>query len=190
MERRLHATDSSRQARRCVRWPRQTEILEATAFWQATADRRNRRTLRRRNRGTRGSSQRRTARGRREHPSVRRDSLQVAGLIRDSASRIGGIGFHEELSEHMLRRGGGLISRPRPLIAPWSVVHTDTCRSYMRFHREKSHPEYSHLKLWHTCVRRSKKKDKKTGKMLPVQFTVRKKIKVKTGAIAWRKGGT
>ena len=47
-----------------------------------------------------------------------------------------------------------------------------------------------HLNVWHTCVRHMRKKDKKTNTMLPVQFTIRKKIKTKSGAIAWRKGGT
>ena len=48
---------------------------------------------------------------------------------------------------------------------------------------------YRQFGYWHTWVRHSRKKDPKTGEWLPVQFTVRKKIKLKSGEVAWRKGG-
>ena len=32
----------------------------------------------------------------------------------------------------MLRRGNGRIQRPRPLIAPWSIVHSDTCEAAVK----------------------------------------------------------
>ena len=92
-----------------------------------------------------------------------------------------------EVELHVLNRTGSGTSRP--LFASWSIVHSDTAKSYDILHREKGDPKYKHLRLWHTRVRHSRKKGP-NGHMLPVQFCVRKKVKLRSGATSLRKGGT
>ena len=97
-----------------------------------------------------------------------------------------------EVAHHFLRAWlRDLGHEPRPLLARWSVLHTDGADAYRKLHRETGMLEkYGAFHWWHTWVRHSKKKCKETGVMLPVQFAVRKMIKLKNGRIAWRKGGT
>ena len=94
-----------------------------------------------------------------------------------------------ELHHHVLQRGheGGYVSRP--LIAHGSVMHTDTASTYMQLHRQTGKDWYRKLGVWVTQVRHSRKKDDK-GNWLPVQFCVRKRVKLLSGEWVWRKGGT
>ena len=89
-----------------------------------------------------------------------------------------------ELEQHMLHRPSG-----RSLLAPWSVLHTDGARVYMKLRRSGGSPIYRKLRLSHTFVRHSRKKNKE-GKLMPVQFVVLRRIKRRDGQYEWRKGGT
>jgi hypothetical protein len=104
----------------------------------------------------------------------------------------GGKITEEEVGHHFLRAWlRDLGHEPKPLLARWSVLHTDGADAYRKLHRETGILEkYGTFKWWHTWVRHSKKKCKDTGVMLPVQFTVRKCVKLKDGSPTWRKGGT
>jgi len=127
--------------------------------------------------------------------AVRRgSSLNYWGELDDRVTKAGQGGGgkinHAEVRFNVLARTANDGRVSRPLFAPWSVVHSDSADAYDRLHRETGAEEFRHLNLWHTKVRHSKKKDKNTGAVLPVQYVVRKKIKLKSGEIAWRKGGT
>jgi hypothetical protein len=111
--------------------------------------------------------------------------------LADNTKGGGGKISDREVEEQVLRtnlRQLGYV--PRPLLAPWGVWHTDGAQAYRALHRETGTDTYRALGYWHTWVRHSRKKNPETGKMMPVQFCVRKKIKVKNGATEWRKGGT
>lgn len=95
----------------------------------------------------------------------------------------------EEVKYHVLERGSEHGYSARPLFHPWSVLHTDMSSEYLKLHRLTGLERYRRLKLWHTFVRHSRKKNAE-GVWMPVQFTVRKRITVKSGAVDWRKGGT
>ena len=101
-----------------------------------------------------------------------------------SAARGGGGPLGDvEFEDVVFKRG------TRPLFAAWSIVHTDAASVYKQLHREHGRDIYKHLNLSHTFVRHSRKKGE-DGKMMPVQFCVRKKVKLRSGIFEWRKGGT
>jgi hypothetical protein len=102
----------------------------------------------------------------------------------EAAQGGGGPIADQEVEEHMLGRSSG-----RALLAPWSVLHTDGAKAYQKLHRSSGNPIFKHLHLWHTFVRHSRKKGP-DGKMMPVQFVIRKRVKLKSGGWEWRKGGT
>eukprot|EP00973_Karenia_brevis_P019336 2651367-Karenia_brevis.AAC.1 len=64
----------------------------------------------------------------------------------------GGKIAHEEVEEHFLReylKRYGI--QPRPLLAPWSVLHTDGADAYRLLHRVTGDlPKYGGYKYWHT----------------------------------------
>ena len=96
-----------------------------------------------------------------------------------------------EVEHHILREWlRELGHQPRPLLAPWSVLHTDGADAYRKLHRVLGIDLYRPFNYWHTWVRHSRKKHPETGAWMPVQFTVRKRIKLRSGAVDWRKGGT
>ena len=81
----------------------------------------------------------------------------------------------EEVKYHVLERGSEHGYSARPLFHPWSVLHTGKSSEYLKLHRLSGLERYRRLKLWHTFVRHSRKKNAE-GVWMPVQFTVRKRL--------------
>ena len=111
--------------------------------------------------------------------------------VRTTKARKGGGGplGVEEFEHHMLHRGMEAGHEARPLISRGSVVHTDTAKTYAQLHRLTGTAQYKRLGLWVTHVRHSSKKGA-DGRMMPVQFVVRKKVQLLSGQWVRRKGGT
>lgn len=96
-----------------------------------------------------------------------------------------------EVEHHFLREWQREFGRtPRPLLAPWSVLHTDGADAYRKLHRLSGSAAFRPWNYWHTWVRHGKKKDKRTGQILPVQFAARKRISLRDGAVAQADLGT
>jgi hypothetical protein len=93
----------------------------------------------------------------------------------DGAQGGGGKIGELEVKQHILREWLRPLGHvPRPLLAPWSILHTDGADAYRKLHRETGIDLYRELGYWHTWVRHSRKKDPESGLWLPVQFTTRK----------------
>ena len=64
--------------------------------------------------------------------------------VRETEARKGGGGKlgEEEFMHHMLCRAKSVKYDARPLIAPCSIVHTDSASTYMQLHRKLGHDRY------------------------------------------------
>ena len=79
-------------------------------------------------------------------------------------------------------------THPAPrLRAPPPPTRLAVCRlfgadAYRKLHRIHGSGTYRSKRYWHTWV--------ETGEVMPIRFAVRKRILLKDGSVAWRKGGT